>query len=336
MDARKILRLTPQGLYCEAGDFHIDPVRKVPRAVITHGHADHARPGHDAVLATQPTIDVMRARYGQKCARSMQALQYGQTVQLGTASLSLLPAGHVLGSAQACIEVGGGRIIVSGDYKRGRDLTCPPFEPRACDVFVTEATFGLPVFNHPSPELEIAKLLESLALFPERAHHVAAYSLGKAQRLLALLRLQGYDEPVFVDRSTAKLCELYEHHDVPLGHLVILEAGQATRGRLVIAPPSARNLLEDHGEQEPITSFASGWMRVQKRARNGGGDLPLIISDHADWAELTRTIEEINPAELWITHGEEAALMAWAASRKIQARPLSIAGYGSDADGHDA
>jgi putative mRNA 3-end processing factor len=336
LDARKILKLRPKGLYCEAGDFYIDPVRKVPRAVITHGHADHARPGHEAVLATQATIDVMKARYGQNCAQYMQPLRYGETIKLGEVTLSFLPAGHVLGSAQACIEVGASRVIVSGDYKRGRDPTCTPFEPKPCDVFVTEATFGLPVFQHPSPELEIGKLLESLKLFPERAHHVAAYSLGKAQRLLALLRQEGYDEPVFVDRSTAKLCELYEHHDVKLGQLTTLGAGQVTRGRLVIAPPSARNLLEDHGEREPITSFASGWMRVQKRARNGGGDLPLIISDHADWPELTRTIQEIDPAELWITHGEEAALMAWTASRGIQARPLSIAGYGNDADGHDA
>lgn len=336
MKARNILRLTPEGLHCEAGDFYIDPVRKVARAVITHGHADHARPGHEAVLATQPTLDVMKARYGARCAKSVQALRYGERIALGGATLSLHPAGHVLGSAQASVEVGAHRVVVSGDYKRGHDPTCAPFEILKCDVFVTEATFGLPVFQHPAPDIEIDKLLTSMKLFPDRAHHVAAYSLGKAQRLLALLRLQGYHEPVFVDRATSTLCDLYAHHGVNLGALELLEAGQDTRGRLVIAPPSARNLMGDHGSHDPITSFASGWMRILKRARNAGGDLPLIISDHADWTELTATIEEISPEELWITHGEEAALMKWASIKGIHALPLSIAGYGSDTDGNDA
>ncbi len=336
MKARNILKLVPEGLYCEAGDFFIDPVRKVPRAVITHGHADHARPGHEAVLATRATLDVMQARYGARYARAEQALKYGEAITIGDARLSLHPAGHVLGSAQACVEVGGARIIVSGDYKRTPDPTCTPFEVLNCDIFVTEATFGLPVFRHPPPEGEVNRLLASMKLFDDRVHHVAAYSLGKAQRLLALLRRQGYDQPVMVDRATATLCDLYERHGVKLGPLELLQSGSRSSGRIAIAPPSAREHFAGEENEAPITSFASGWMRVLKRARSGGGDLPLIISDHADWTELTSTIEDISPQELWITHGEEAALMSWARQKGIPAQPLSIAGYGSDDDGEDA
>ncbi len=330
--ARQILELRPEGLYCEAGDFFIDPLRRVKRAVITHGHADHARRGHEAVLATQPTIDVMKVRYGANFASSSQALRYGQTLSIGDARLTLYPAGHVIGSAQALVEVDGRRIVVSGDYKRSPDPTATPFEPVPCDVFITEATFGLPVFTHPPAEHEIARLLASMQLFSERVHHVAAYSLGKAQRLLALLRAQGFTDPVYVDRATMALCEVYAHHGIGLGNVQQLETAKLPKGALVIAPPAARNRITTSGLGTPMTSFASGWMTVMKRARQGGGDLPLVISDHADWPELTRTIAEIAPSEVWITHGEEAALLAWAQARGLAARPLSMKGYGQEED----
>lgn len=332
MDAALVLKLTPSGLYCEQGDFYIDPVRKVSRAVITHGHSDHARPGHDAVLATRETLDVMSSRYGENFAKSSQASRLNETIKLGNASITLKPAGHVIGSAQVVVEVAGKRVVVSGDYKRERDPTCPPFEVVPCDIFVSEATFGLPIFRHPPPAQEISKLLQSLQIFSDRTHFIAAYSLGKAQRLIAMLRLAGFDAPIFVDSSTAKLCAVYEANGVPLGALKLLEQ-QSTEelvGQIVIAPPSVRASLTSGTGPNPITSFASGWMRVQNRARQGGGDLPLVISDHADWSELTRTAEEIAPQELWITHGEEKALIEWATAKGMTARPLSIAGYGAE------
>ena len=331
MRAADILTLTPAGLYCASGDFHIDPVRKVARAVITHGHSDHARSGHGAVLATAPTLDVMQVRYGSKFTGERQTACFNEIVAHGEARITFKPAGHVIGSAQILIEVKGARIVVSGDYKRARDPTCPPFEPIPCDVFITEATFGLPIFQHPPVKDEVARLLASLRLFPERAHFIGAYSLGKAQRLIAELREAGHDDEIFVDAATAKQCAVYESHAISLGRLSPLEGKSPfdLPGKIIIAPPSARRLFEDL-EHEPVTSFASGWMRTRKRAQQGGGELPLIISDHADWNELTQTVAEVSPGELWITHGEAAALMHWAKCRGISARPLAMTGYGNE------
>ncbi len=325
--AANILKLTPAGLYCEAGDFHVDPVRKVPRALITHGHSDHARSGHEAVLATKETLAVMAARYGEKFAGTRQALRFGETVALGDAAVTLRPAGHVIGSAQVVIEVAGKRVVVSGDYKRARDPTCPPFEPVPCDIFITEATFGLPLFRHPPASDEATKLLHALRLFPDRPHTIGAYSLGKAQRLIALFREAGYTAPIYVDAATAKLCAVYAAHGVPLGDIRALASAPATKlnGAIVVGMAEL-----PEGTNDPVTAYASGWMRTRKRARAANVDLPLIVSDHADWHELTQTIEEVAPGELWITHGEEAALLHWAKTKGIRARPLSIAGYGDE------
>lgn len=327
--AADILKLTPAGLYCETGDFYVDPVRKVSRAVITHGHSDHARAGHEAVLATAETLAVMAARYGDKFTQSRQPARFGETLTLGDANVTLKPAGHIIGSAQVVIEVAGKRVVVSGDYKRARDPTCPPFEPVACDIFITEATFGLPLFRHPSAAGEAAKLLHALRLFPDRPHTIGAYSLGKAQRLIALFREAGHEAPIYVDAATAKLCAVYAAHGVALGDIRPLAGAAATdlNGAIVVGMAD----LPD-GTNDPVTAYASGWMRTRKRAKAANVDLPLIVSDHADWLELTLTVEEVAPGELWITHGEEAALLHWAQTKGIRARPLSIAGY-SDEEG---
>jgi putative mRNA 3-end processing factor len=328
--ATDILRLTPAGLYCEAGDFYVDPLRKVPRAVITHGHSDHARSGHQAVLATAETLAVMAARYGENFTSSRQTAKLGDAVTLGNTRVALMPAGHVIGSAQIVIESAGKRVIVSGDYKRARDPTCPPFEPVPCDLFITEATFGLPLFRHPPASEEVAKLLHSLSLFPDRPHMIGAYSLGKAQRLIALLREAGYGAPIYVDPATARLCKIYEAHGVPLGEVcdITNHAAADLNGAIIVG---GRALPE--GVNDPVTAYASGWMRTRKRARAANVDLPLVISDHADWHELTATIAEIAPGELWITHGAEAALIHWATTKGIRAHPLSIAGYGDEEGG---
>lgn len=328
-----ILRPTEAGLYCPPGGFYVDPVRAVARAVVTHGHSDHARAGHGAVLATKETLAIMGARYGEGFTASPQAVRYGDAVTINGVSVSLAPAGHVLGSAQAVIEHGGKRMIVSGDYKRRRDPTCAPFEVIPCDVFISEATFALPVFRHPDDRGEIGKLLKSVSQFPERTHLVGAYALGKAQRIIRLLREAGYGEPIYIHGAMERLCALYDSFGVDLGPLLpaTIEAKsggeQPFAGSIVIAPPSAFADKWARRFPDPVACFASGWMRIRQRAKQSGVELPLIISDHADWDELTATVKEIAPQELWVTHGRDDALIRWAGLNGVTARSLSIAGY---------
>ena len=202
------LEVRTEGLYCAPGDFYIDPVRPVPRAVVTHAHSDHARPGHGAVLASEETIALMDVRMGEgRAAARQQALGYGTPLGIDGVQLWLEPAGHVLGSAQIAMEWRGSRVVVSGDYKRQPDPTCRPFEPIPCDLFITEATFALPVFRHPPAHEEIAKLLDSVALFPDRTHVLGAYALGKAQRVIKLLRQAGWDRPIYLHGAMVALCE---------------------------------------------------------------------------------------------------------------------------------
>jgi putative mRNA 3-end processing factor len=319
----------PEGLYCAPGDFYVDPVRPVARAVITHGHGDHARAGHGAVLATAPTLDIMGERYGLGFAEARQAAAYGEAIARDGVEVTLVPAGHVLGSAQVVVRWKGLTMVVSGDYKRRRDPTCQPFEPVPCDVFISEATFGLPVFRHPDDREEIARLLRSVTQFPERAHLVGAYVLGKAQRLIMLLREAGWARPIYVHGALERLNALYRRHGVDLGPLepATTEARPDFAGEIVIAPPAA---LQDRWSRrfpDPVSAFASGWMRVRARARQRGVELPLIISDHADWDELTSTVDELRPGELWITHGREEALARWAELHGVPARALALVGY---------
>jgi len=334
MKPRSLLYSTPAGLYCPQGDFHVDPLRPVARAIITHGHADHARAGHGAVLATAPTLAIMQARYGENFASETQALAYGTPITHRGVEITLHPAGHILGSAQACVRMNGCRIVVSGDYKRRPDPTCTPFEPVACDVFVSEATFGLPVFRHPNDHAEIAKLLRSVAQFPSRTHLVGAYALGKAQRIICLLRASGYDKTIYVHGALQKLNALYESFGVSLGPLApaTTDSKNHFEGAIVIAPPSAIADRWARRFADPVTAFASGWMGVRARAKQRGIELPLVISDHADWDELTTTIAEVNPGELWVTHGEEDGLLRWASLEGISARALSLIGYSDEGE----
>ena len=324
----------PEGLYCPPGDFYIDPVRPVNRAVITHGHADHARAGHEAVLATPETLAIMGERYGVDFAQTTEAAPYGQTVSRDAVEVTLVPAGHVLGSAQVVVRWKGLTMVVSGDYKRRRDPTCPPFEPVPCDVFITEATFGLPVFRHPDDTDEIARLLRSVAQFPERSHMIGAYALGKAQRIIRLLREAGWDQAIYVHGALERLNGLYARHGIKLGPLAPATTGAKAdfAGAIIVAPPSA---LQDRWSRrfpDPVAAFASGWMQIRARARQRGIELPLVISDHADWDELTTTVAELRPAELWITHGREEALARWAELNGIPARALALVGYEDEGD----
>ncbi|MCY4191299.1 MAG: ligase-associated DNA damage response exonuclease [Rhodospirillaceae bacterium] len=328
------LRTTDCGLWCAPVDVYIDPVRAVDRAVVTHGHADHARPGNRHVLATPETLAIMRARYGPAAAHEGQALGYGEAVNLGGVSVRLVPAGHVLGSAQVVLEHRGQRIVVSGDYKRRRDPTCLPFEPVFCDVFVTEATFGLPVFRHPDDAGEIAKLLDSVTLFQDRTHVVGAYGLGKAQRMICLLRQAGWERPLFLHGALQALCDLYRTWGVNLGSLEPVTGRNKSDlvGEIVLAPPGALVDRWSRRLPDPVQAMASGWMRVRQRAKQRGVELPLIISDHADWDELTQTQEDVGAPEVWVTHGREEALVHWASQRGIRARALSLIGRDDEDD----
>ena len=328
-----LLRVMPEGLYCPPADVFIDPVRPVARALITHGHSDHARAGHGAVLATAETLAIMAARYGQNFAGTTQAVAYGEAVAIKDASFRFAPAGHVLGSAQIAVEKGPLRIVISGDYKRALDPTCAPFELMPCDVFVTEATFGLPVFRHPPLAEEVGKLLRSLAQFPEQTHLVGAYALGKAQRLMALIRQAGYDAPIYMHGAMETLTRLYQDHSVDLGDVRKVSAQDGSLpGQIVICPPSAIQDRWTRRFADPITAFASGWMRIRARARQRGVELPLVVSDHADWDDLCRTIKETGAGEIWVTHGAEDALVHWCQVQGLRAQPLHMVGYGDEGE----
>ena len=330
MAADQWLYPTPDGLYCAPGDFYIDPVRPVARAVITHAHSDHARPGNRAVAASPATLALMRARHG--AGPEERPLAWGERWRLGEAPIFLQPAGHVLGSAQVAIEHAGQRVVVSGDYKRAADVTCDGFVAVPCDVFVTEATFGLPVFRHPPALAEIGRLLASVALFPERTHVVGCYSLGKTQRLIALLRQAGWDAPIFLHGALALMCAVYESFGVALGELrpATVAAKQDLVGQIVLAPPSAIADRWARRLADPVVCLASGWMRVRQRAKQGGVELPLVISDHADWDELNATIDEVGAPEVWVTHGAEEALIHEIGKRGVRGRALRMIGYGDE------
>ena len=332
MRPEDLLCSTPAGLFSKAGGLHIDPTRPVERALITHGHSDHARSGHGAVLATRETLRIMAARYGEDFAGTTEAATLGEAMRIGDATVTFQPAGHVLGSAQIVVESGGTRIVASGDYKRRPDPTCQSFEPVACDVFITEATFGLPVFRHPPDSEEIAKLLTAQAQFPERAVLVGAYALGKAQRVIALLRQAGYERPIWIHGALQGLCDLYRDFGVELGELrpATGAAKKDLAGEIVLAPPGSLTDRWSRRLPDPITAMASGWMRVRARARQRGAELPLIISDHADWDELTMTIREVAAPEVWVTHGNEEALVHYARTIGLRGRALALIGRGED------
>ena len=328
LNPRSWLYPTPRGLYCEPGGFYVDPAVAVDRAVITHGHGDHARPGHRAALATPETLAIMRARFEDMPDTAQQVLKYGETVRLGEVEVRLAPAGHILGSAQAVLTYKNQRIVVSGDFKRRPDPTCPPFEPVPCDVFITEATFALPVFHHPSDAGEIGKLLRSVATFPERTHLVGVYALGKCQRVIRLLRAAGYDRRIWLHGALVSLCRLYQEQGIDLGDVAPASEAilETFRGAIVLCPPGAIADRWSRRFAEPISAVCSGWMGVRARARQRGAELPLVISDHADWPELSRTLKDVGAPKVWVTHGREEALVFHARSLGIEAEALHLGG----------
>ena len=328
------LKAERQGLHLPTIDWWIDPSIAVARALVTHGHADHARGGHGEVWATAATRDIIDARYGTPGGG--RSLDYGEGIELGDGiTATFVPAGHVLGSAQILLERSGERIIVTGDYKRRPDPTCLPFQPTPCDILITEATFGLPVFTHPPIEHEIARLLAARQANPHRAILVGAYAQGKAQRVIAELRRAGYNETIWLHGAMTSMCDLYIRHGVHLGRLALVSEADrdALKGQIVLCPPSALNSAWARRLPDPVNAMASGWMRVRQRAVQRNVELPLIISDHCDWNELTGTIRELSPRETWITHGREDALLHWCSLHQMRARALELVGREEDDTG---
>lgn len=323
------LEIRKEGLYCLPGQFYVDPISPVDRAIITHAHADHARSGHRELIAEQNTVELMQLRFGQDCANQFIPLQYQQKISLNKTQIYLLPAGHILGSAQIVIEYQDLRLIISGDYKRAFDPTCPSFIVENCDIFIIEATFALPVFKHPPIEVEIQKLLTSVQTFPERCHLVGVYALGKCQRLIKSLRQQGFLEPIYLHGALIRICDFYKKKGMDLGELIpATELDiKSSEGKIVLCPPSALREKWSRRFTKVLPALASGWMQIRARAKQLGVELPLIISDHADWLELTKTIEEIKPKELWVTHGREEALVYYANQQGFKAEALHLLGY---------
>jgi putative mRNA 3-end processing factor len=334
--ADDLVVLRPEGMYCPAGDFHIDPWRPVERAVITHAHSDHARTGHRHYLAAAPSEHVLKSRLGDI---SLSTLAYGETVTLGAARISLHPAGHVLGSAQVRIEAHGRVWVASGDYKAApgfiaEDATCAPFEPVRCDVFISESTFGLPVYRW-QPQAELMAEINAwwAANAAEgRASVLYAYSFGKAQRILA-----GVDAsigPIVCHGATQALNTAYRASGValPQTHTATeLERSDLARA-LVMAPPSAKGSpwLKRFGEH--ADAFASGWMRLRGARRRNAVDRGFVLSDHADWPGLMRAIAATGAHRVIVTHGQVPVMVRWLAGQGLEAEAFETEFSGDTGD----
>jgi putative mRNA 3-end processing factor len=323
----------PEGLYCPPGDFYIDPWRPVARAIITHAHADHARTGHAHYLASAAGEHVLRARLG---SINVQTLPYGQQINHHGVSVSLHPAGHVLGSAQVRLAYRGEVWVISGDYKLDADPTCEPFEAVSCDTFITESTFGLPVYRWPESQ---AVLQEINAWWQHNAQEnrtsvLYAYSLGKGQRILA-----GIDAcigPIVTHSAMTSLNDAYRHSAVhlPLTQSVT-EVDASVRGRaLVLAPPSAATgpWLRRFGDISD--AMASGWMRVRGARRRRSVDRGFVMSDHADWPGLLSAIQATGAQRVIVTHGNTAVLIRWLQEQGIDAQAFET-DYGHAGENHD-
>ncbi|SDV49106.1 putative mRNA 3-end processing factor [Chitinasiproducens palmae] len=316
----------PQGLYCRAGDFYIDPWRPVARAVITHAHGDHASRGHGHYLASTPSETVLRSRLGDI---ALQTLSYGESVKIGDATVSLHPAGHVLGSAQVRIAARGQVWVASGDYKLAPDPTCTPFEPVRCDTFITESTFGLPLYRWPAAETvaqDIAAWWQANAN-AGRASVLYCYSFGKAQRLLAMLERAGpLPGPIFCHGAVEVLNDAYRDSGVALPETarVPLAAARgaavaAYRQALIVAPPSAAGSTWLRRFGDYSDGFASGWMLVRGARRRRGVDRGFVLSDHADWPDLNRAIGATGAERIIVTHGQVAPLVRWLREQGLEA-----------------
>jgi putative mRNA 3-end processing factor len=317
-----LIEPTDAGLYCAVGGFHIDPWKPVARAVITHAHGDHLRPGSTSYLCSVDSMAIVRQRLGTDAG--VTAVRYGEPVTLDGVRVSLHPAGHILGSAQVRVEHGGEVWVASGDYKRQPDPTCTPFEPQRCHTFITEATFALPVFRWDAPAVTVADigawLLEMRAA--RRPAVIFGYALGKAQRLLAELHAWGLDQPVYVHGSLVPLIDAYRQAGVtmpPTHRATEVPRGTSFAGALIVAPVSARGSTWMRRFADHSAAFASGWMRIRGARRRRGYDRGFALSDHADWTDLLKTTDETGAARVFVTHGYTDVLARFLSERGFDA-----------------
>jgi len=325
-----VLEETPHGLYCAKGAFHVDPSGPVERAVVTHAHGDHARPGASAYLCTPDTAALIRRRIGPEPI--IQELPYGERLTLGSVAVSFHPAGHMLGSAQLRIEGEGGVWVVSGDYKREADPTCPAFEPLRCDTFVTESTYALPIFRWDPPESVAAEILRFWQGNKDRASLLFCYALGKAQRILAeLARLT--DRPVYVHGAVEAFAEIYRARGVELLPTIPVADLRGLPGELVLAPLTARGTPWMKRFKAPEQAFASGHLRIRGTRRRRGFDRGFVISDHADWPSLLRTVRETSASRVLALHGHRDALIRYLREQGVDAAPIGSAHAELDPEG---
>ncbi len=325
--AHQLLALTENGLYCAAGNFHIDPWLPVERAVITHAHSDHARWGSKHYLAAAPGLAVLRARLGDDAA--IQPAAYGECINVNGVAVSLLPAGHILGSAQVRIEHGGEVWVVTGDYTIERDATCAPFEPARCHTLITESTFGLPVYRWPDQANVFASMREWWRTNQEagKASVLFAYALGKAQRAIAGIAGGSNEEigPIYTHGAVEKLNDAYRACgvDLPPTSYASAELTRADWKRaLIVAPPSAQGTpwLRKFGNVS--TGFASGWMQVRGQRRRRAVDRGFVLSDHADWPGLLSAIDASGAESVWVTHGYSSVLARWLCEHGLDAKAV--------------
>jgi putative mRNA 3-end processing factor len=306
-----VLTFTERGIYCPAGDFFVDPWRPVDRALVTHGHADHARWGHARYLATEGSAPVMRHRLGDI---RLETARYGEARRIGSATVSFHPAGHVPGSAQIRVEVGGEVWVVSGDYKVEDDGLSEPFEPVRCHAFVSECTFGLPIFDW-APQADVVAQIEGwwrANAAAGRASVVGAYALGKAQRIIA--SVDASIGPILTHGAVEATNAVLRGQGVALPATVPVTAevrGRDHPGALVVAPPSALGTPWMRRFGAASTGFASGWMRLRGVRRRRAADRGFVMSDHADWAGLNAAIGATGAERIFVTHGYTSAFRAW-------------------------
>jgi putative mRNA 3-end processing factor len=311
-----------QGLFCPQGAFHLDPVGPVERAVVTHAHGDHARPGNAAYLCTPETAALIRRRVGE--AARLEIIEYGVSRRIGEVTVSLHPAGHMLGSAQVRIEGAQGVWVFSGDYKRDPDPTCAPLEPLRCDTFVTEASYALPLFRWDDPGAVAAEVLAWWQGNTRKASLLFCYALGKAQRLLGeLARLT--DRPVYAHGAVESFAEIYRACGVNLLATRVLGEEKSFAGELILAPITARGSPWMKRFRSLEAGFASGLLRIRGTRRRRGFDRGFVISDHADWPGLLATIRETGAARVLATHGHREALVRWLRESGVDAAPIGVA-----------
>lgn len=316
-----LIELTPDGLYCAAGDFYVDPWRPVSRAVITHAHADHARPGSQRYFTQRHGVALLERRLG---GPPVVALEYGEPVRFGDVEVSLHPAGHVLGSAQVRVARGGETWVVSGDFKRQPDPTCAAFEPVACDVLITEATFALPVYRWPDTATVAREVADWWRVNAARGTPsvLFCYALGKAQRLLA--ELPPLDLPIYTHGAVEAVNELYRAAGVTLPATErVDDSGQDFTRALVVAPPGASGSPWMRRFGAAATGFCSGWMLLRGNRRRRGYDRGFVISDHADWPALIETIEASGARRVLTTHGQSDLLARYLRERDVAATPVA-------------